>query len=56
MFITKVCDLDGGCRLFGPFSNNFAAHDWALEAQNIGLFPEAVCTVHESEEPFDLLS
>ncbi len=56
MFVTQICDNAGGCRCFGPFDNNFAAHDWALEAQKIGLFPEAAYTVYESERPFDILS
>ena len=54
MFIAKLCDSTGGCRVFGPFKTNFAARDWALESQELGFFPHATFKTIEVEEPYDL--
>lgn len=54
MIIVQICDHAGGCRVFGPFRNSLAARDWGLESQALGFFPEAVFTVLEIEEPYDL--
>lgn len=54
MFIASLCDRDGGCRTFGPFRTELAARDWAMESQEVGLFPLATFRTHDLEEPFEL--
>ena len=54
MFIASLCDRDGGCRTFGPFSTEEAARDWAMEAQEVGFFPHATFQTHDLETPFGM--